>query len=159
MVNPGGDRVSTRERYYEHHKDHKKTRYVPTIKYSEIVFFGVVCFIFMALFAYVGGYEMLNVRQPPKLRTHHSPNTHEHKTNTNQLCCYFGQHYHQCYTGKAGCDIGGAIAFAEPKNAHIFNGVQVIKCSSTNECPGLFEAGFFLRGFRYGCPECTDNKD
>lgn len=104
--------------------------------------------ILSILLGFLGIYnELLNLRiENSRLKT---------KTfKAKKLCCYFGQHYHQCYTGKAGCDIGAAIGVVSHKNAHIFNGPQVITCSETLECPGLLEAGFFLRGFKYDCPEC-----
>lgn len=100
------------------------------------------CVSFLFAFAYIGGYEALNIRNESNA----------------MWCCYFGQHYHNCYTGKAGCDIGSAIAFVENRRIlNIGNGVQVIKCHDKLECPGLLEAGFFLRGFRQGCQECNSD--
>jgi len=67
-------------------------------------------------------------------------------------CCYYDQHYHQCYTGKAGCVLSQAIEFQEEAATTIVN------CSPKLECHALLSAGYFLRGFRRGCPECK-NKD
>jgi hypothetical protein len=76
---------------------------------------------------------------------------YERLTSTPQWCCYYGQHYHNCYTGKAGCDIGSAIAFQVDGDK---DDAEIIQCASSLQCPGVLEAGFFLRGFRLGCPEC-----
>ena len=132
-------------------------------KNDRFYLYAILAFIvlFIVFWTIIGGYEVYNFR--PKTTPKQNVGIKERK-----LCCYFGQHFHQCYTGKEGCDIGAAVAFMNPKHSegagsgvplreypHTLNGPEYIECSTTNECPGSMEAGFFLRGFRYDCPECS----
>ena len=70
----------------------------------------------------------------------------------NRWCCYYDQHYHQCYTGQAGCDLGPAIEFVAETDVR--SSTTVVQCSTELECPAMTTAGYFVRGFRWGCPEC-----
>lgn len=72
-----------------------------------------------------------------------------------QWCCYYDQHYHNCYSGKAGCVLGPAIEFSggDPGATTL-----LVYCSAKLECPAQLSAGYFMRGFRQGCPECATTK-
>lgn len=68
-------------------------------------------------------------------------------------CCYYDQHYHNCYSGNPGCTLGPAIEFMMEGSA--VSATRMVKCHDKLQCPALFEAGYFLSGFRPNCPECT----
>jgi len=72
---------------------------------------------------------------------------------TKKWCCFYDQHYHNCYSGKDGCILSPAI---ESITNVLVGSVQIVKCSTNLECPVLMSAGFFLRGFQHGCLECQN---
>lgn len=86
------------------------------------------------------------------------------KAKQKSFCCYYDQHYHNCYDGKQGCVLGPALEFVSEDQSGVKDqdsgvteqqsSVQIIQCNAKPECPGVLNAGYFLRAWKYECPEC-----
>lgn len=111
----------------------------------------LACVVVLLIFCYVrSSFDKLQSDQEENLRYHHEKLERKFQKKLDVMCCFYRQHYHDCFSAvnHSGCVLGTANAGGVP---------DTVICSRNNGCDApMSMSGFFLTGFKWNCDECEN---